>query len=187
MKNDECRKGKQMNIIPVRQEYVFVVLKHTMRAVAEHKNDKRYLSYYFDEKLVATKELTGGDYYTDDDCICEVIDNYRKSNTGVYADLFNRHTDKIFLTEKHLEVELENYGIVLKAKVKIIKDYYEIELKTDNGNNQFSGRFKAESFSEVLEKMRLFTNTLEGVSDELTQKISVLSSDKIEEIIKWQE
>lgn len=176
-----------MEIKPIKQEYVFSVMNHTMRAVAEHKNDKRYLSYYFDDKLVATRERAGGEYYTDDDCIREVVDDYRKNNTGVYADLFNRHTDKIFLQEKLLEVELINNGIVLKAKVKIIKDYYEIELATDNGNNQFNGKFKAADFSEVLEKMRLFTYTLEGVSSELAQKISILSNDKIEEVIKWQE
>ena len=176
-----------MEIVPRRQEYVFSVMKHTMRAVVEHEKDKRNLSYYFDEKLVATKVTEGGEYYTDDDCIREVVDDYRKNNTGVYADLFNRHSDKIFLNEKHLEVDLVNYGIVIKSKVKIVKDYYEIELATDNGDNYFSGKFKAVNFSEVLEKMRLFTNTLEGVSSELAQKISILSNDKIEEVIKWQE
>ncbi|MCQ2499279.1 MAG: hypothetical protein MJ133_09895 [Lachnospiraceae bacterium] len=176
-----------MEIIPRRQEYVFSVMKHTMRAVVEHEQDKRNLSYYFDEKLVATKVRDGGNYYTDDDCIREVVDDYRKNNTGVYADLFNRHTDKIYLTTKLLEVDLVNSGIVIRAKVKIVRDYYEIELATDNGNNQFTGRFKAASFSEVLEKMRLFTSTLEGVSFELAQNISILSNDKIEEIIKWQE
>ena len=176
-----------MEIKPIKQEYILSVMKHTMRAIVEHKNDKRFLSYYFDDKLVATRERAGGEYYTDDDCIREVVDDYRKNNTGVYADLFNRHTDKIFLEAKILEVELVNNGIVLKAKVKIIKDFYEIELATDNGNNQFSGKFKAADFPEVLEKMRLFTNTLEGVSIELAQNINILSNDKIEEIIKWQE
>lgn len=176
-----------MEIIPIRQEYIFSVMKHTMRAVAEHKDDKRYLSYYFDDKHVATKEREGGEYYTDDDCIREVIDEYRKNNKGVYADLFNRHTDKIALECKRLEVNLVNNGIIIKAKVKIVKDYYEIELATDNGNNRFSGKFQAADFSEVLEKMRLFTYTLEGVSSELAQNISVLSNDKIEEVIKWQE
>ena len=32
--------------------------------------------------------------------------------------------------------------------------------------------------------MRLFTNTMEGVSMELAQNISILSNDKIEEVIK---
>lgn len=175
-----------MEIVPIKQEYIFSVMNHRMRAVAEHTKEKRYLSYYFDDKLVAKKEKAGGEYYTDDECIREVVDDYRKNNTGVYADLFNRHTDKIFLEAKTIEVDLVNNGIVIKAKVKIVKDFYEIELATDNGNNQFSGRFKAVDFPEVLEKMRLFTYTLEGVSAELANNISVLSNDKIEEIIKWQ-
>lgn len=182
------RKGaRQMDIIPVRQEYIFSVAKHNMRAVVEHIGDKRYLSYYFDQKQVASKVIAGGDYYTDDDCIREVVDDYKKNKKDVYADLFNRHIDKIALEAKLLEVDLVNYGIVIKSKVKIVKDYYEIELYTDGGDNQFTGKFKATDFSEVLEKMRLFTNTLEGVSAELAQRINILSNDKIEEVIKWQE
>lgn len=176
-----------MDIIPVKQEYIFSVTKHTMRAVCEHKDNKRYLSYYFDQKLVETKTIDGGEYYTDDDCIREVVEDYSKNNTNVYSDMFNRHIDKITLMEKHLEVDLVNFGIVIKAKVKIIKDYYEIELLANDGNDRFSGRFKALDFPEVLEKMRLFINTLGSVSTELAQNISILSNDKIEEVIKWQE
>lgn len=176
-----------MDIIPVKQEYTFSVGQHTMRAVVDHIDGKRQLSYYFDQKLVAQKEAAGGDYYTDDDCITEVVDDYRKNKSDVYADLFNRHIDKITLTSKTLEVNLINYSIVIRAKVKIVKDFYEIELYTDNGENSFNGKFKAADFSEVLEKMRLFISTLGEVSAELTQKINILSTDKIEEVIKWQE
>lgn len=175
-----------MDIIPVRQEYNFSVTTHTMKAVAEHIENKRHLNYYFDEKLVASKVIEGGDYYTDDDCITEVVEDYRKNNKDVYADLFNRHIDKIALTSKSLEVKLVNFGIVINAKVKIVKDYYEIELNTEDEENCFNGRFKATDFSEVLEKMRLFTSTLGDISTELAQKINILSNDKIEEVIKWQ-
>ncbi|MDO4188539.1 MAG: hypothetical protein Q4D29_06065 [Lachnospiraceae bacterium] len=174
-----------MEIVPVRQEYVFSVTTHTMRAVVEHSDNERKLSYYFDQKLVATKVMDGGEYYTDDDCIHEVVEDYRKNKKDVYSDLLNRHIDKIFLSAKLLEVNLVNFGIVINAKVKIVKDFYEIELNT--GENQFSGKFKATDFSEVLEKMRLFINTLEGVSADLAQKINILSTDKIEAVIKWQE
>lgn len=176
-----------MEIVPIKQEYDFSIGKHTMRAVAEHTDAIRKLSYYFDQKLVATKEISGGDYYTDDDCIREVIEEYKQRSTGAYADIFNNHIDRVYLVTKMLEVNLVNYGIVLNAKVKITKDTYEIDLRTDSGDNQVSGKFKAADFSEVLEKMRLFTNTLEGVSAELAQKISILANDKIEEVIKWQE
>lgn len=176
-----------MEIVPLRQEYIFSVTSHAMRAVVEHVEGKRKLSYFFDQKLVQTRWIEGGAYYTDDDCIREVVDEYRKSKTDVYADLLNRHTDKILLVTKLIEVDLVNYGIVLRTKVKIVKDYYELELFTEGGENQFSGRFKAADFSEVLEKMRLFTSTLEGVSLELAQKINILSNNEIEKVIKWQE
>lgn len=178
---------KTMDIIPVRQEYFFSVASHTMRAVAEHIDDKRHLHYYFDEKLVETRVIGGGDYYTDDDCITEVVEEYRKSKKDVYADLLNRHIDKIALTSKSVEVKLVNYGIVINSKVKVIKDFYEIELYTDNQENHFSGKFKANNFSEVLEKMRLFISTLGDLSIELAQRINILSNDRIEEVIKWKE
>ncbi len=176
-----------MDIIPVRQEYLFSVAAHTMRAVAEHTDNKRRLNYYFDDKLVVTKVIDGGDYYTDDDCITEVVEEYRKSKKDVYSDLLNRHMDKIALTSKSLEVKLVNYGIVINASVKIVKDFYELALYTDNEENHFNGRFKAADFSEVLEKMRLFTSTLGEVSTELADKINILSNDRIEEIVKWKE
>ena len=176
-----------MEIIPVRQEYLFSVATHTMRAVAEHTDNKRCLNYYFDEKLVASKIIEGGDYYTDDECITEVVEEYKKSKQNVYSDLLNRHMDKVELTSKSLEVKLVNFGIVINASVKIIKDFYEITLYTDNKENCFNGKFKAADFSEVLEKMRLFTSTLGGVSTELADKINILSNDKIEEIVKWKE
>lgn len=174
-----------MDIVPIRQEYTFSITTHTMRAVVEHIDSKRRLSYYFDQKLVATRVVEGGDFYTDDECIAEVVEDYRKNRTDVYADIFNRHIDKISLTSKLLEIDLVNFGITIKAKVKIIKDFYEIELYTDDEENRFSGKFKAADFSEVLEKMRLFTSTLGEVSSELAQKINILSNDKIEESIKW--
>lgn len=176
-----------MEIVPIKQEYTFAILNHTMRAVAEHRNGNRYLNYYFDQKLVAEKILPGGDYYTDDDCIREVVEDYRKNHVGVYADIFNHHTDKIKLTAKLLEAELINNGIKIHAKVKIVKDCYEIDLATESGMNQFGGKFQASDFSEVLEKMRLFTNVMAGVNDNLAQHINLLSNDKVEELIKWQE
>ena len=175
-----------MEIRPIKQEYVFSVANHTMRAVALHENDERNLSYYFDDKLVARKKMPGGEYYTDDECISEVVDDYRKNNTGVYADLLNRHVDKIRLTAKYLEVDISYMGLTGKAKAKIVKDYYEVEISTYDGGDLICGKIKANSFSEVLEKMRLFVTVLGGVSSELSEKITLLSSDKIEEVISWE-
>ena len=73
-----------------------------------------------------------------------------------------------------------------KAKAKIVKDYYEVEISTYDGGDLICGKIKANSFSEVLEKMRLFVTVLGGVSSELSEKITLLSSDKIEEVISWE-
>lgn len=175
-----------MEIKPIKQEYDLAVANHTMRATVLHEDNERHLNYYFDDKLVAQKTMPAGQYYTDDECISEAVDEYRKNNVGVYADLLNRHVDKIHLKAKLVEIELINYGITIKGKVKIVKDYYEIELSTENEENVFSGRVNATNFSEALEKMRMFVNTLDGVNKDLTQNISLLSNDKIEEVISWE-
>lgn len=174
-----------MEIIPIRQEYKFSILKHNMYAVAEHVDGERHLSYYFDEKLVSKKVIPGGEFYTDDECLRDAVDDYRKNNVGIYADIFNSHTDKVFLQTKTVVVDLENFGIIIRAKIIINKDIYEIELSTNDGDNLINAKIKANGFSEVLEKVRLFTNTLYSANEQLSQNISLLSNDKVEELIKW--
>ena len=174
-----------MEIIPVKQEYDFTVMQHTMRAVAEHKIDSREISYYFDQKLVAKKILPRGSFLTDDDYIADIVAEYMKNNTGVYADIFRYHSDKVLLVSKSMELQLENNGIIINVQVLVRKEDYSLKLITQSGDDSFAGTFKATSFSEVLEKIRIFIGFLEGVSDDLTENIDKLSSDKVEEWIKW--
>lgn len=174
-----------MEIIPERQEYIFSVMNHTMRSVVEHMHNMRKISYFFDEKMVAQKNVPGGEFYTDDECISEVVQDYRRHKKDAYADLFNNHMDKVFLAAKLLKVKLVNYGIEIEANIKVFKGSYEIEFQ--RGDNYFSSRFNAENFSEALEKMRIFTHTLDGISMEMAEKIHVLSNDKIASAIKWQD
>lgn len=174
-----------MEVRPIKQEYILAVANHSMRAVVLHKNNERQLSYYFDDKLITEKSMSGGQCYTDSDCIREVVDEYKKNNKGIFADLLNYHIDKVRLVSKLVELELINFGIPIKAVTKIIKDYYEVEIALKDGTDIFRGRIKADNFPEVLEKFRMFINTLEGVNAELTQNITLLSNDKIEEAIDW--
>lgn len=174
-----------MEIKPVKQEYILAVASHTLRAVVMHKDDERHLSYFFDDRLVTKKVMPGGKFYTDDECISEVVDEYKKNNKGVFADLFNYHVDKVHLVSKIVELELINFGMPIKAITKIVKDYYEIEIALKDGTDMFRGRIKADNFPEVLEKFRMFINTLDGLNDELTQNITLLSNDRIETVIDW--
>lgn len=175
-----------MEVKPIKQEYVFSVEKHTMRAVIMHENNSRQVMFYFNDRLVSQKTVPGGEYYTDDQCVSEIVDAYRKNNVGVYADLFNHHADKIHLTAKIIEFDISNYGITAKASAKIVKDFYEVTMTTEDGNDVISGKIRANNFSEVLEKIRMFMYFLDGMSSEASKNITLLSSDKIREFISWE-
>jgi hypothetical protein len=85
-----------------------------------------------------------------------------------------------------MEVLIENYGVNISVTIAETANQYDITMSTEDGCNTISGKFKASNFSEVLEKLRIFINTLEGVSDVLSQNINEFSNDKVMEKIKWQ-
>jgi hypothetical protein len=174
-----------MKIIPVEVAYDFEVKKHKMRAVAVHTEKERDISYYFDDKLVSTRTIPSGEFVSDDDYIREILEAYCDSHSDVYADIFNNHVDMVLLLKKEVEVQIENYGVMIEARIEEEKDFYHVLLSTNKGENTISGKFRAASFSDVLEKLRIFINTLEGVSAELSQNIDEFSNDKVEERIKW--
>lgn len=174
------------NIIPIKVDYSFKIKNHTMRASAEHLELARKMSFYFDGKLVSEKAVPPGDYLTDDDCIRDLVEKYCKNNTGLYADLFRRHSDQVHLISKTLDFMIENYGMKMLAHVIVEKGKYQFAVNGNNGDDIFSGTFKAENFSEVLEKVRIFTSTLVGISENFSDNINELSNDKVEEWIKWE-
>lgn len=173
------------NIKPEKIEYHFTIMNHTMRATAEHLELARRITFYFDDKIVSEKAVPPGDFLTDDDCISELVENYCSNQKGIYADLFKYHSDRVTLVGKTLELLIENYGIEMKAHVKVEKEKYHIEVSGNNGEDVFAGTFRSESFSEVLEKVRIFTSTLVGISDDFSSHINELSNDKVEQWIKW--
>lgn len=172
-------------MIPVKVEYLFSMKNHYMKAVAEHLESERQFSFYFDEKVVSEKIIPSGDFLTDDDCIRDMVENYCKDHTGIYADLFKRHSDKVHLVSKTIDYVIESFGINLETHVVVEKGKYHFEVNDNNGEDVFSGSFKAENFSEVLEKVRIFTSILGEISKEFSDNIDELSNDKVEEWIKW--
>lgn len=174
-----------MQIIPIKLEYHLEILTHKMYSVAEHLSTERRISFYFDDKLVSQKSVAPGDLLSDDDCISELVRNYCQNKSGVYADIFRNHSNKVSLTSKKMEAWVIDGGIEVKAIVIIEKECYTVSLVTKSGEDSFMGKFKAMDFSEVLEKLRIFSMMLGGVSDDLTRHIDELSSDKVAEWIKW--
>lgn len=173
-------------ITPVKIEYNFRINNHTMKASAEHLEASRIIIFYFDERIVSEKELPPGDFLTDDDCISELVESYCRNNKGALADLFKNHSDKVHLTSKTMDFRIERYGAEITANVIVQKDNYYIRVVGNNGADVFNGNFKSSSFSEVLEKVRIFTGTLEDISEGFTSHINELSNDKVEEWIKWE-
>ena len=171
---------------PLKMEYLFQINEHTMKASAEHLELARRFTFYFDDKIVSEKAVPAGDFYTDDDCISELVENYCKNKSGVYADLFSRHSDKVKLVAKKLDFQIENCGIKMMAHICIEKEKYHIEVKGANGIDSFTGTFQAVNFSEALEKVRIFTSTLSDISDDFSSHISELANDKVEAWIKWE-
>lgn len=174
------------SIKPTKIEYVFKIREHTMKASAEHLELARRITFYFDDKIVSEKAVPPGDFYTDDDCISELVKNYCKNQQGVYADLFRLHSDKVHLTSRILEFEIDNYGIKMNARVIVEKNKYHFEVSGADDADSFSGTFKADNFSEVLEKVRIFTTMLGGISESFSSHIDELSNDKVEVWIKWE-
>lgn len=172
-------------MIPIKVEYDFFMKNHRMKAVAEHLELERKFTFYFDEKVVSEKIVPSGDFLTDDDCIRELVENYCKNHTGVYADLFKRHSDQVHLVSKTIEFVIESFGIHLQTYVTVEKGKYSFKVNENNGEDVFSGSFRAENFSEVLEKVRIYTSILGEISTTFSENIDELSNDKVEEWIKW--
>lgn len=173
------------NIIPLKIEYNFQLRNHRLRASAEHLESGRRITFFFDDKIVSERMIPAGDFFTDDDRISELVSNYCKNQTGVYADLFTNHADQVHLLSKTLDFTIENCGIVMSAHVIVENGRYLIEVSGNNGEDAFSGSFKSKDFSEVLEKIRLFTSTLVDISNSFSSHINELSDDKVEAWIKW--
>lgn len=175
-----------MNIIPKKITYYFKVKQHTMRAVAEHAESEREISYFFDEKLVSKKTIPSGTILKDDDFIRDILEEYCNHNNGLYADLFNNHSDMVRLEMKITEVVIESFEIVINVTIREEKNRYQVILSANDGEDRVVGDIKATNFSDVLEKLRIFINTLTSMSTELSQNLDELNDDKVMERIRWQ-
>ena len=100
--------------------------------------------------------------------------------------MFKRHSDKVHLVSKTMDFLIENYGINLPVHITVEKGKYSFEIIGNNGDDVFSGTFRSENFSEVLEKVRISTGILTELSKDFSININELSNDKVEEWIKWE-
>lgn len=173
------------SIKAIRIDYILKVKEHVLKAIVEHLENARKITFYFDEKTISEKLIPLGDFFTDDECISDLVRKYCENQNDMYADLFNNHSDNVRLVAKNLDFLIDNYGIKMYAHVHVENEKYHIEVKGGNEVDSFAGTFKADNFSEVLEKVRIFTSTLVGISDSFSAHINEFSDDKVANWIKW--
>lgn len=174
-----------MQIIPRKVEYRFEAGKHTLGASAEHLGRNREIKFYFDDLLVGTTQAPEGKISVDDECILEAIEDYYRNNSGIYADVFGRHSDQITLNEKHMYVDITEAGFNQKVHIVSTGEKYKFEISSEDGRDKLVGNFQSEDCSEILEKMRVFISMVTGVCDEMTMNLTELSNDKIKQWIRW--
>jgi hypothetical protein len=87
---------------------------------------------------------------------------------------------------KITEVVIENFEIVINVTIREEKNRYQVILSANDGEDRIVGDIKATNFSDVLEKLRIFINTLTSMSTELSQNLDELNDDKVMERIRWQ-
>jgi len=174
-----------MEIIPKSLEYHFEACNHKMTIMVDHEDKGRNIGFFFDEKLISRKMEPKGHYTEDDDCIEEIVETYCKNNKGVFSDLIKNHSDKIRLTDKVREVVINSNGVLIDTTIHERYGEYKISMSGHKGEDKLNCSFKANDFSEALEKFRYFMSTLEEVKEDLVSNIDELSDDKVEKWIKW--
>lgn len=175
-----------VKIIPLLVIYNLKIANHTMKAAVEHLELARRIDFFFDDKLVSEKVIPAGGFLTDDDCISDIIEEYCKHNVGVYVDILKNHRDKLHLTSKVLSFVVENSGIKLLADVVVEKTKYYFSVRSEKTGDSFTSTFMAESFSEALEKVRIFNSTLAAVTSNSQDYINEFSNDKVLEWVSWE-
>lgn len=174
-----------VKIIPESLEYKFKIVNHTAKASLVHVAGVRKVSYYFDDKLIDEKVVPGGELLSDDDCIVDIVQEYAKTNTGVYADLFNNHADRINLLSKTMTLTVESGMFKVHFASTWEKGFFSFSVNSNEGKDTINCKIEANDFLEAYEKARFLLYGMENMNGEIAKHFSELASDKIMEIIKW--
>ena len=176
-----------MQIIPVKTEYIFHARSHVLRGEVAHRLDSRHLSYFFDDELVHESDVESGGFIADDDSIRAVAEEYFRTHTNVMSDLFNNHTEQVSLYEKKSSFLFDNNGgFTCRATVSEQRGLISLSMASVDGKDQLSTQLQVTNMSEALEKLRIFLNTLDGLSSTMAANISELVNDKVMTDIQWE-
>ena len=174
-----------VKIIPESLKYNFKIVNHTAKVLLEHVAGVRKVSYYFDNKLIDEKVVPGGELLSDDDCIDDIVQEYAKTNTGMYADLFNNHKDRINLLSKTMKLTVESGMFKVNFTSTWEKGFFSFSVTSNEGKDTINCKIEANDFLEAYEKARFLLYGMESMNGEIAQHISELANDKIMKVIKW--
>lgn len=177
-----------MNLIPVKMKYTADVKGHALCVNVEYFELYRIFDFYFDNKKVSSKTVQNSSdtlYQNDDVKINEMIKEYCENKKDIFTDIFVRHADSVKLISKELQLKILDGFVELIVDVIVKENLYNISTHTKDNTGKFTGEFVANSFSEVLEKLRLFSGVLGDSNKELGKYIDSFSHDNIKEKYEW--
>lgn len=177
-----------MEFIPVKMIYTAIVQGHTLVAQVHYFESYRSFDFFFNDKSVSSKVIQNDEgtiYKKDDEAIDEMIKEYCKNNKDLFTDIFVRHADKVKLKSKEVEVILREGFIEMTVNFLVKKNKYIVTANTKDDENKFICEIAAKNFSEVFEKIRLFSATLGKANEKLVKYIDSFAHDNIKDSYDW--
>lgn len=177
-----------MEIIPAKLVYKACVQEHDLKVIVQYFKIHKSFEFYFENKMVSSKVVRNEDHslYQKDDVIIEqMIKEYCKNNSGPLSDIFSKYSKKVRLKSKEVAVTVQDGYLELYANFLVQKDLYTVNVWTVDKSVNFSCQMKANSFSEVLESLRLFSGVLGSANVKLSEYVDSFSRDEIKDKFEW--
>lgn len=177
-----------MDFIPVKLIYIANIQGHDLNVTVQYFKAHKSFDFYFQDKKISSKIIKSeGEalYQKDDVIIDEMIKEYCKNNKGLFTDIFSKHADKVRLKSKEVDAIIREGFIEMNVNFIVKKSLYSITACTNDKSGKFSCQLKADSFSEVLEKLRLFSGVLGSSNAKLGTYIDSFSHDEIKDNFQW--
>lgn len=180
-----------MDFIPTSVRYTAAIQNRELHVDVLYSESKKEYIFYFESNKIASRAIPNDDLdalnQKDDLIIDLMIREYCKINRGVIADIFAHHADKVRLKSKEIDMIVREGIIELKVHFLVKKNFYNITVSKMDDTGKFSCELRADSFSEVLEEMRLFSSILGTSNVTLGQYIDSFARDEIKNKFDWYE
>lgn len=176
-----------MDVGIVKTEYTFEYNQNKIIVAVEHDSDSRQVNVFFNGKCVKQSHIQIDSNTSDAECIHLVTQDFIKSTVDKYTDIVKNHSDRIYLISKHTRLCCENWGITALMSAHITKGNYLLRVEISDTGDYIESSIKANNFSEALEKMRLCSSFISGLSSEFTAHFDQMSTDRLLDAFQWKE